>query len=518
MAFLSKQPGEDDENAPQQQAATPTLGGGASASPMTGGGGGASSPAPTMGGGASAAPQKSAMQGTGSNFTNLSSFLTPTVAKQNTEKVQTMGAQLGAAEKQTFNKAADPLRNASFNAVQGNTRELVNNLVPQSAPVDPNAGVPPGGYKDPNTGQIWGPKDPKTGARTAVGQGQSGSLDRKQQLGTGTATGPTTRNRKEATPATPAPQNASLTELQSMLTQDYNGPMSVDYDANNKNAQQWSQLGNADTAINAMAPGNFTENLPSPQYGQGNRWLDEALIKGDVGTIGAIGESKKASEAFGTKAGEEAKALGEKATGFKAQAADEREKRKGELKTYGDEMLGGIDSRATAANNENSYNMTTGDASNAQWIDGGSPATKENVATKEERGRLSEISKLLGVDNYNVKDGGTYRGGHWEQNEVKEQSGPKITDVDPNSPTMDNLDKIRKLAVSDAEKQQLEIEFLANYQAAKNPGSKDAAAYREMVDNPDGPYARMWREVKEGKRSKDDPEFQKAYAALGGKS
>ena len=77
MAFLSKQPGEDDENAPQQQAATPTLGGGASASPMTGGGGGTSSPAPTMGGGASAAPQKSAMQGPGSNFTNLSSFLTP---------------------------------------------------------------------------------------------------------------------------------------------------------------------------------------------------------------------------------------------------------------------------------------------------------------------------------------------------------------------------------------------------------------------------------------------------------
>lgn len=508
MAYLSQQP--DDE---KKQQAVPTLGGGAATSPMTGGG--TSAPSAQPSGGASAAPQKSAMQGTGSNFVNLSSFLTPTVSKQNTEKVNTANTTMGAAEKQTFDKAADPLRNASFTAVQGDTRQLVDSLVPKADPVDPNAGVPPGGYKDPNTGQIWSAKDPKTGARTEVSQQQNGQ---GALSGRGpNQAGKNIPKRKDARPATPEPQNASLTQLQSMLTQDFTGPTSVDYDANNKNAQQWSQLGNADTALNALNPENYTENLPSAQYGQGNRWLDEALIKGDNATMGAVGSSKKAAEEFGTKAGTESKALAEKATGLKAQAAAEREKRKGELKAYGDEMLGGLDARAAEARAANDKAMLEGDSKNGVWRDSGSPATKENVATAEERGRLSEISKLLGVDSYNVKDGGTYNGGYWEKNQVQEQSGPKITDVDPNAPTMDNLKEIQKLAVSNEEKEKLSNEFLANFHAAKNPGSKEAAAYREMVDNPDGPYATMYREVRDGKRSKDDPEFQKAYAALGGK-
>ena len=399
MAYLSQQPDDDEQQ--KQQGAPQTLGGGSSASPMTGGG--MSAPAAQPSGGASAAPQKSAMQGTGSNFVNLSSFLTPTVAKQNTEKVQAANTTMGAAEKQTFDKAADPLRNASFNAVQGDTRQLVNDLVP-----DQNADVPEGGYKDPNTGQIWSAKDPKTGARTEV------------------------KPQPKAAPQQPAQAGASLSQLQSMLTQDYTGPMSVNYDANNKNAQQWSQLGNADTAINALAPENFTENLPSAQYGQGNRWLDEALIKGDGGTMGAIGESKQAAGRFAEQAAGESKKLAGKAEWLKEEAAAEREKRKGELSAYGDEMLGGIDARVAARNQQEADDYASGvvrdpetglvvDVPNGQkkagWQAGsggvGQGATKGNSATTTERGRLGSIASLLGMDGYSVADEGQYQSGRY---------------------------------------------------------------------------------------------------------
>ena len=394
MAYLSQQPDDDEQQ--KQQGAPQTLGGGSSASPMMGGG--ASKPASQPSGGASAAPQKSAMQGTGSNFVNLSSFLTPTVAKQNTEKVQAANTTMGAAEKQTFDKAADPLRNASFNAVQGDTRQLVDSLVPASGPVAARAGVA------------------------------------AQTRGEGTGSAPSIK-RKSATPspvAAPEQQNAPLSQLQSMLTQDYSGPMSVDYDASNKNAQQWSQLGNADTAINALNPENFTENLPGAQYGQGNRWLDEALIKGDGGTMGAISESKQAAGRFAEQAAGESKKLAGKAEMLKEEAAAERERRKGELSTYGDEMLGGIDARVAARNQQEADDYASGvvrdpetglvvDVPNGQkkagWQAGsggvGQGATKGNSATTTERGRLGSIASLLGMDGYSVADEGQYQSGRY---------------------------------------------------------------------------------------------------------
>jgi hypothetical protein len=435
MATLAKQPGDEDDQ--QQQQAQPALSGG-STSPMMQGTSGSAPKAPTMGGASNAAPQKSAMQGTGSNFTNLSSFLTPTVAKQNTAKVQTMGAKLGATEKDTFNKAAEPLRTASFTGIKGDTKQLVDGLVPSN----PNEGVPAGGYKDPNTGTIWGAKDPNTGARTAV------------------------QPQAPAAPAAPPPPNDSMTQLKAMLEQDYDGPMSVDYDANNKNAQQWGQLGNADTAINALAPENFTNNLPSAQYGQGNRWLDEALIKGDGGTMGAIGESKTANEAFGKTTGEESKALADKATGLKKAAADEREKRKGEIKTYGDEMLSGLEARAKGLNEQEAADHAAGvirDPSTGEivetpqgqqktgWQTGsgavGQGATKGNVSTEEERGKLGGIAGLLGMDGYNVDGEGQYQSGRYgtERGEGYHDTGQLQTSA-VNTKQTDELNHVRNMS------------------------------------------------------------------------
>jgi hypothetical protein len=422
MAFLAPQK-DDDE---QQRQAQPQLGGaGVGASPMTQG----AAPSKPAASSPMQAPQRSAMQGKGSNFVNLESFLSPTVAKENQQKVQTLGGQLQTSERDAFNKAADPVRNATYSPIQGSARDLVDKIVPSkpAQPTNPAAHIK--GSKVEN-GRVWVP------SYSAGGEVAYREYDPQKDGGSGGGTGGGSMPDPDAAPQAPKPDEtaSNLASLEALLNQKYNGPRSVDYDAStSKGMQRLGLLGNADTAINALAPGSFTENLPAPTYGQGNRWLDESLIKGDAGTMANIGSVKKGSEAFASQVGDETKALNDKVSGFDKAAGESSKKARGELEGYGKELLSGIDKRAADANTQEAADhqggvlrdQTTGKVTHAglnqeqtnNWEAGsgavGQGANRGNVSTDTERGRLSQIASLLGMDDYKLDGAGNYQSGRY---------------------------------------------------------------------------------------------------------
>lgn len=407
MAYMLQSNDDDEqERQPSQSGVGP--------SPMTQGG---AQRAPTA---APSSPMtarpRSDMQGRGSGMVNLESFLTGNVAQQNQQKIVNTGGQLQQQERDTFNKAADPLRQASFSAVQGNARELVDKIVPQAPAQPANAAAHIAGSKVEG-GRVWVPMpgfpgqfreyDPK---RDGVSQAQTAASQQQQSVA-----------------------KNSLSQLQSMLSQDYTGPMSVNYDANNANAQRLGQLGNVDTTLNALSPGSFTENLPNQQ---GNNWLDRALLQSDAGTMAEIGRVKSGAEAFRKNAAAETEALANKAHGLKNEAKAARDKARGELETYGKEILGGIDARAKAANDQESADyknnvlrdpttgkvirtseLRPGQKQTNNWEAGsgavGQGANRGNISNETERGRLGQIASLLGMDSYNVAPAGQYTSGRY---------------------------------------------------------------------------------------------------------
>jgi hypothetical protein len=404
MAYL---PQQDEEDPNKQQQGQPQIGGsgGIGASPMTQGA--QSTPSSN----ASPMTQSSAMQGSGSNFVNLSSFLSPTVAKQNQDKVQNLGGALQSGEKQAYDKAADPVRNATYTPIQGSARDIVNKIIQQPStqqpPQQPSAGQPQG------VTRLGGPSI---------------------QIGSGSGASPAMANSGNQ-----VVDNLPL--LKAMINQKYTGPRSVDYDpTQSAGMQRLGLLGSADTAINALAPGSFTENLPSAAYGQGNRWLDDSLIKSDAGTMGQIGNVKTGADAFTKQVGDEKTVLGDKVKGFDAQAKAASDKAVGELQGYGTEILNGIDTRVGATNAQEQADQaghvlrdpTTGKVVtpgvNQQMTDNweaGTGANRGNIATDTERARLGAISSVLGMDNYNIGQGGPYQSGRYTTQTVPGALQPK---------------------------------------------------------------------------------------------
>lgn len=403
MATLARNP-DDEEQQPQLA--------GVGASPMTQG----AQSAPRTGSSSAMQPQQSAMQGSGSGFVNLQSFLSPEVAKQNQEKVQTLGTKLQGEEKTSFDKAADPLRSATFTPIQGSARQLVDKLVPSTPTqqqANPAAHIP--GSKVEN-GRTWVPMpgfpgsfreyDPKNDGKTG-----GGSMPQPGE---------------QTTAPQPKPDETALSSLKAMLEQDYTGPMSVDFTAGKSDAgKRLGLLGSGNTAVEAMNPGAFSEGIPAAGYGQGNSWLDNALVQGDVGTMGAIGNVKSGNEAFAKSVGEEKTQLGDKAKGLKQAAADARGKVRGDLEGYGNEILGGIDTRVGAANEQEAGDFggkvlrdpttgmvtTPGANQEMEGWEAGTGATRGNIATATEAGRLGKLASLLGMDEYNVGPGGGYVSG-----------------------------------------------------------------------------------------------------------
>jgi hypothetical protein len=347
VVYLAQQQ-DDDEQQQQQSPMTSGIG----PSPMTQGAfGGAPKTSSTSGAPASpmqqqtkGGPQQSAMQGRGSNFVNLSSFLSSNVAQQNQQKVQNLGGQLQTQVKDNYNKASQPLRDANWKAEDGDVNRLVD----------------AGNY---------------------------------EQIG-------------------------------KMLTQDYAGPGGVEYDVtNDEAAKKAALLGNANTALNALSPGNYSNNLPAPTYGQGNQWLDQSLISGDRGTVGAIGGVKSGLEAFGKEAGADMDKLAAKAQGFKDNAAAAREKTSGDLKNRYDAETHSLDAivderrkqeetdKRMAAQglywNEKTKRYQPLEAGKIADMSIAESANRGNVIDNERAARLAGISKLLGVEA--VQKSGDYR-------------------------------------------------------------------------------------------------------------
>ena len=382
MAFLA--PDKDEEDKQQQQ---PQLGGGAS--PMTAGA--QSAPAkPTAS--PMQAPQRSAMQGGGSGFVNLQSYMSPAAVAQNQARVKDLGGKLETQEKTDYGKAAEPLRSASVNLTAPTEEQVKSTLDAATRP-----------------------STTKNADGTSHGSGVN-YVDEENQ---------------NAPPKNPDAD--ALNKLRNLMTASYDGPMSVDYDpSKSANLQKLSLLGNADTALNALNPGNYTENLPSAQYGQGNRWLDESVIKSDAGTMGEIAGAKSLGEKIGKDEGADMEALAAKATGLKDAAAKVRDTTRGYVDKYGKGLLADLQARADAANAQEKADYdrrvlrdpTTGQVVSQPagqdmggWEAGtgavGTGATAANMATDSDRAALSLISQLMGSENPIAADAGKYVSGRY---------------------------------------------------------------------------------------------------------
>ena len=371
--WRSLAPDKDEEDKQQQQ---PQLGGGSSpmtASPMTAGA--QSAPAkPTAN--PMQAPQRSAMQGGGSGFVNLQSYMSPAAVAQNQARVKDLGGKLETQEKTDYGKAAEPLRSASVNLTA-----------------------------------------PTEGAGQEHARCRDKAEHHKNADGTSHGSGVNYVDEENQNAPPKNPDADALNKLRNLMTASYDGPMSVDYDpSKSANLQKLSLLGNADTALNALNPGNYTENLPSAQYGQGNRWLDESVIKSDAGTMGEIAGAKSLGEKIGKDEGADMEALAAKATGLKDAAAKVRDTTRGYVDKYGKGLLADLQARADAANAQEKADYdrrvlrdpTTGQVVSQPagqdmggWEAGtgavGTGATAANMATDSDRAALSLIRNSWGA-------------------------------------------------------------------------------------------------------------------------
>ncbi len=136
------------------------------------------------------------------------------------------------------------------------------------------------------------------------------------------------------------------TKIKGMLSQDYSGPMSVDYDASSrKNLWDVGSLSDAKTAGSVLAK----PAIDAGQYGAGMRRLDSVLFGADAASRGAMDAQGKGLTDFTKQVGSDTKQLEDKALGFKDEAAKAREGTRTELTNRHKELSDRLDSRVADA-------------------------------------------------------------------------------------------------------------------------------------------------------------------------
>lgn len=354
MAYVLPQ---DDEEEQQQQAepAAPKLGGTQTFGGASGNGG--ATPTET--------PKAQNTQSKGSGFTNLSNWLD--AGKGRDKSITNKSTGLLSTEKDTFGKALEPVKSADYKA------------------------------KNVHMG---------VGGSEAAGD-----------LGFGTF-------KNDFDKAAGGDANAK-TSVTGMLNQKYDGPRDVNYDATKqKNLWDTASLTSADTAGQVLA----RPQIEAGQYGAGMQRLDSALFGADSASRGAMDTAKKDLTSFGDTVKTDTKAMMDKVAGFDAAAKSGNESTKAALEKIGANMSGAIDSRVAEARakeeearkaladgyiqTEDGYRKA-GNGYSAGAIAGGG-ATRDNIATAQERSGFDLLNELIGADK--LQQAGPYQGVKAETN------------------------------------------------------------------------------------------------------
>lgn len=380
MAYLLD---EDQKDQPQVQNQ-------ANQQPLLGGGGGGflgSGPSAGTGGGSAQAPKQGGAQQQGSGRQGgLFQGFYDARDKNFGTNLQQQGSTLVGNEKKKFDAAADPLRKADYKAVSLSSQDVGNAL-------GYNADGPQGWSGYSGSGYIPDPSD---------------------------ATAP---------PAT------NFDTLKNALTQDYKGPMSVDYKAGDDfyNAEK---LGNRDQYLDVLSQ-KAQDGGAQYGLGSGNRRLDMALGDADQSIVNALGSNAKTSGDFKNAASTESDALAAKAQGFKDAAAQARDANRGTVQSFGKDLLSGLQAKADSLNaaekarraewlhnkklshTDDFGNETPGGAhesgdyskyaASSYTMNG--DATAGNVMTAQDDSAFNQLASLLGEDPLAKQDKKQYQQG-----------------------------------------------------------------------------------------------------------
>lgn len=399
MAYLPGKPnfGPDDEE--QQQ---PTLsGGGGQPAPVTSGATAAplSAPPPTGGQSQNQAPSQNANRS--GRFTNLQDMLAQN--KGIADQVKTAGASAIGSAKDSFNAAADPLRNASFTP-QTDWRPAIESITGKT-PVNNTATTVP---------------------TSGIGVTRMGGTNNLGGISSGGVGAPGALNVTNADP---------YAALRGMLTQSYNGPGPMSFDVTGA-TKKADALGNFRTAGAELAVG---------PYSAGASRLDAGLFGGSGEVRAVQNDLNKQVGEFRDSATKEMGDLNSKVASFEDAAARARDEVRTGLSGYGKELLAALQGRVDTANTQSQADFDSGvvrDASGrvvqfspppgvdpadiisdknyyapagkmrGAWT-GAAPgsATIGNMVTGDEFARFDALRQLLGDPTFDIQDTGDYTAG-----------------------------------------------------------------------------------------------------------
>jgi hypothetical protein len=142
----------------------------------------------------------------------------------------------------------------------------------------------------------------------------------------------------------------SFNSLKQMLSQDYNGPTSINYEWDPQNRTTLGNLANDGTVADVIAK----DQIKSGSYGRGLRNLDTALLSLDKGVDRIQGELGEKQRQHNERVGAEASEFASKAQSYKDAAASARSDTKAKLEEIQSGMLSDVKSRAERANTDES--------------------------------------------------------------------------------------------------------------------------------------------------------------------
>lgn len=212
------------------------------------------------------------------------------------------------------------------------------------------------------------------------------------------------------------------TEISGMISQKYDGPRDVNYNANaQKNLWDTASLTSADTAGQVLA----RPQIEAGQYGAGMQRLDNVLFGADSASRGAMDTAKKDLTSFGDTVKTDTKAMMDKVTGFDAAADAGNKSTDAALKKIGADMSDALDRDVAVKQSEEKqqrealadgyvqdatsptgYRKAGGGESVGAITGGG--ANRDNVASAQQKSGFALLNEMLGTEK--LQDSGPYAG------------------------------------------------------------------------------------------------------------
>ncbi len=283
------------------------------------------------------------------------------------------------------------------------------------------------------------------------------------------------------------------TKAAAALNQNNDGPREVGYDANaRKGIWDSRSLGNSQTASSVLA----RPAIEAGGYGAGKQRLDQVLFGSDAASRDAMTNQQKATGDFETKVGVDKTAAAAHVADLDKQAADASSRARGELEGEYKRRNMTLNTRVADRNAADALTRKQADEAGVVWdpttggwrkpgVDqkagdwGGSGATRENVASNDERTGINRLNALLGQGTQQL-----------DQSNTPYQAATRGQVVNP-----DYVAPVEKSPVSDDYANKIEA-------AITEAGSTRAMSYG-------GPYAGFTENIK--KQMRDLTPEQREY-------